>query len=164
MSWMSRILIGIGVLVTALPFVLFLYGSIRTWSAHDWPVAEGRVAASRVETITSTDSDGETSTSYEVVVTYDYAVEGRRYRSERLYLNAHEIFSYPEDAQAELRTYPVGTALDVSYDPDDPGDAAVFIEGPTPWIFLLIVFGLGFLAAGYFLHRMDGPMRRRAGR
>jgi hypothetical protein len=84
MSWMARILIGIGVLIIALPFYIFIDGTIRTWSASSWPVAPGRVAAGRIATTTGTDSDGDPTTSHDVIVTFDYAVAGRRYRMPRM--------------------------------------------------------------------------------
>ncbi len=159
MSWMARILIGIGVLIIALPFYIFIDGTIRTWSAGSWPVAQGRVTAGRIATTTGTDSDGDPTTSHDVVVTFDYPVAGRRSRSERLYLNTPASFSDLGDARAELASYPVGAPLEVSYNPDNPQDAAVFIEGPSPFVFLIAIFGIGFALAGYLLHKTDGPMR-----
>ena len=160
MSWMSKILIGLGGFFLVLPFLLYIHGTLQTWAASDWPVAQGRVASARVESSTSTDSDGDTTTSYDVVVAYDYSVGGRRYRNERLWLNDHALFSEPEDAEAELRTYPVGSPIEVTYNPENPQDSVIYTDGPSLWIFLIAIFGFAFAGAGYLLHRIDRPLRR----
>ena len=156
--WMKRTFYVLGIAFMLLPVILFVHGTIRTWSASQWPVAEGRVVATRVAISTSSDSDGDSSTSFDPIVTFDYVVDGRRYRSERLHLNQHALYDWEADAQAELRAYPIGGAIDVSYNPDNPQDAAVIIEGPTLWLFLFWVFGLGLLLPARFIPE-DGQTR-----
>ena len=160
MSWMSKILIGLGGLFLLLPILLYVHGTLQTWAAREWSVAQGRIAAARVESSTSTDSDGDTTTSYDVVVSYDYAVGGRRYRNDRLWLNDHALFSEPEDAEAELRSYPVGGPIEVTYNPDNPQDSTIYIDGPSLVVFVIAIFGFAFAGAGYLLHRIDKPQRR----
>jgi len=157
--WMKRTFYVLGIAFMLLPVILFIHGSIRTWSANQWPIAEGRVVATRVETSTSSDSDGDTTYSYDPIVTFDYVVDGRRYRSERLHLNQHQLYDWEPDAQAELRAYPIGGPIDVSYNPENPQDAAVIIEGPTLWLFLFWIFGFGLLLPAYLIEE-EGPMRR----
>jgi hypothetical protein len=149
--WMKRTFYVLGIAFMLLPVILFVHGTIRTWSANQWPVAEGRVVATRVETSTSSERDGDTIYSYDPIVTFDYVVGGRRYRSERLFLNQHELYDWEPDARAELGAYPVGSPIHVSYNPNDPQDAAVIIEGPTLWLFLFWVFGLGLLLPARFI-------------
>lgn len=158
--WAKFLFMGIGTLVMVLSIWWFVHASQRAAAAADWPVAEGRAVANRVETRESTDDDGDRVTDYDAIVTFEYAVNGRRYRSERLFLNEHELFSSDFDAREFLRQYRPGTALEVYYNPDDPSDAAVNIDGPS-WLILLIpLTGAAFFAAGWFFPA-DRPPRKR---
>jgi hypothetical protein len=148
--WVKFLFMGLGAVIMAGTIWYFVYASQRAAAAQEWPVAEGHVVANRVDISESTDDDGDRVVNYDAVVTFEYPVGGRRYRSERLFLNAHELFETRDDADAFLSQYRPGTALDVSYNPEDPTDAAVYIEGP-PWLVLLFT-GMGaiFFAAGWF--------------
>lgn len=160
--WAKILFIGLGAAIMLFSIWWFVYGSMRTSAAQEWPVAQGRVVANRVDASESTDSDGDSTTHYDAVVTFEYPVGGRRYRSERLFLNDHELFNSDAEARAFLYEYRPGTELEVYYNPDDPADAAVFIDGPTWLIFLVTLMGAAFVAAG-FLFPAD-LRRRRPGR
>lgn len=161
-NWIRALFIGIGVLLIAGSILYFVYASRRTAAAEEWPEAQGRVVASRIAVEESTDSDGDTSISYNAIVSYEYAVAGRRYRSDRLYLNETPLFSDEGDARAFLADYRVGAPLDVYYDPADPADAASIVEGPSWLIGIVTLFGLVFAAAGWFFPS-DRLLRRPRG-
>ena len=149
--WAKWLFMGIGVVATALSLWLYVHGWLRAAAAEEWPAAQGRVVATRIDESSSTDDDGDTYWNYDPVVTFDYVVAGRRYRSERLYLNDRPLYDAAADARDELAEYPIASAIEVYYNPADPGDAAAIIEGPTPLIFILTAFGLIFFAAGWFI-------------
>ena len=148
--WVKFLLMGLGTVIIVGTIWYFVYASQRAWAAEEWPVAEGRVLANRVDFSQSTDDDGDTVTSYVPVVTFEYPVGGRRYRSERLYLNERETFDMDSDARAFLYQYRPGTELEVYYNPADPSDAAVIIEGPSWLILLFTGMGAIFFAGGWF--------------
>jgi hypothetical protein len=161
-KWARALFIGIGVLLIAGSIFYYVSASRRAAAAEEWPETTGRVVATRIEVDNSTDSDGDTSTSYDAIVSYEYAVAGRTYRSDRLYLNETPLFSDEGDARAFLAEYPVGTPVEVYYDPASPGDAAVIIEGPSWAISIVTLFGLIFAAVGWFFPA-DRPLRRLRG-
>jgi hypothetical protein len=157
------VFIAIGMLLIAGSVFYYVYASRRASAAEEWPEAAGRVVATRIEVNSSTDSDGDSSTSYNAVASYGYAVAGRTYRSDRLYLNETPLFADESDARAFLAEYRAGTPLEVYFDPASPGDAAVIIEGPSWEISIVTLFGLIFAAVGWFFPG-DRPLRLRGPR
>lgn len=149
--WFKWTFLGIGILLIGGSLSYFAYATMRASAAEDWPVAAGRVVATRIDHSEHTDDDGDRYTTYHPVVAYEFQVGGRTLRSERLNLNEAEAYDYREDAVAFLADYPAGAPVEVYYNPDDPSDSAVIIEGPS-WMFLIITaFGLAFFAAGWFV-------------
>ncbi len=158
-KWARAVFIGVGLLLIAGSIFYYVYASRRAAAAEEWHEAAGRVVATRIEVDNSTDSDGDSTTSYDAIVSYEYAAAGRIYRSERLNLNETPLFSDEGDARAFLAEYRVGAPLEVYYDPASPGDAAVIIEGPSWAISIVALVGLIFAAVGWFFPA-DRPLRR----
>ncbi len=112
-----------------------------------WPAADGVVVRSDVEY--RRDNDG--GSSYFAVIEYEYAVEGRDYRSDRV-----SFFEYGSSnsghARGVARKYPQGAAVTVYYDPDDIGSAV--LEKGIGWIMVLpLVIGVPFAIAGYTIFK-----------
>jgi hypothetical protein len=156
--WARAILLGIGALMIVSSIWIYIAASQRAAAAEEWPGTRGRVVAARTEFRTSTDSDGDRSDSYTPIVTFEYAVNGRTYRSTQLYLNESPVFSDEGDARAFLHEYRPGTPLQIWYDPANPQEAAVIIEGPSWAVGILTVMGLIFAAVGWFFPK-NKPMR-----
>ena len=107
----------------AIPFVLipislfFLIHARNDWNlAHDakrWPTAPGVVVSTGI-----IDRSGKTF-SFDPYVTYSYAVDGRSYVGDVLRTDGYD-YSSRSGANAKLDEYPVGSAVDVRYDPHDP--------------------------------------------
>lgn len=162
--WFRWTFLGIGIFMIGGSLVYFAYATMRAAAAGDWPAVEGRVVATRIDATQHTDDEGDRYTTYHPVVAYAYQVENRTFRSERLYLNEIETFDYRDDALAFLAEYPTGTPIEVFYNPANPSDSAVVIEGPSWTILVVTVLGLAFFAAGRFIPVERGPRRRlRAG-
>lgn len=120
------------VFCTTVPFLLifgglgyFLYKRSRQAnqvlaSSQAWRQTTGIVVKSRVEV-----SGGET-TSVNPRVVYEYEVGGRRYSSEQIRAG-DRFFAMRSsgDAYDIVDRYPVGTAIAVFYDPNDPNQAAL---------------------------------------
>jgi predicted RNA-binding Zn-ribbon protein involved in translation (DUF1610 family) len=154
-------LLAIGIALLGGSVFAFVRASERAAAAGEWPTAEGRVLTADVEERyeTSTDSDGSTRTTRMLYpkVTYAYAVGGRSFRNDDIWLMGQQGFSSPASAFDVLRSYPQGRPVTVHYDPADPADAALILEGTPWWVFLIGAMGLAWLAAGLFAFR---PPRR----
>jgi len=105
---------------------------------------EGKVIASKVKT--NSDSDGDDT--YEPLIKYSYVVNGRELTSMRYAYGsmASSNHSYASDI---VKAHPPGRKITVWYDPRKPTEAAVSIETPTMYYFMLlflqpfILVGLG---------------------
>jgi hypothetical protein len=88
------------------------------------------------------------------IFAYTFEVDGRAYEGSAYGFGDETVHTVDFDAK-----YPVGTAVEVFYDPQDPSEAALFVGGtisPTPFYALgigLIVLGLPF---AYLAYRMSG--------
>ena len=80
---------------------------------------------------------------------YRYEVNGRSYESDRL------AFGFPrsmsrEEAQQFVEAHPVGGAVTVHYDPQQPGESVIQRDVPT-WRWFMLVAILPFVAIGALL-------------
>lgn len=106
----------LGVVFTALA-----QGDLRDYlRSGGWATANGEVISSRV--IESTSDDG--GSTYRPEVTYFFFANDRRYTGNRLYFG-DSISSSGGGAQDKVDEYPPGRAIDVRYDPSDPGESVV---------------------------------------
>lgn len=111
----SRVLLGLALLVfggaLAVSAGRMLY---RARSSEHWPVAEGTVLSSSVETLRS-----RRSASYVPHVRYSYAVGGQSFTSESIAF-APVATGDALEAQSYVRRYPHGGAVSVHYEPGAP--------------------------------------------
>lgn len=110
-------------------------------ASMSWPSAEGQVKVSRI--------DRTISTSPGPVLVYSYQVGDRRYRSSRIQFKSLEAQSSSEAAvQALLDQYPVGSRVEVYFDPAKPS-RAVLRRGPHFGPFLgVLAIALVFILPG----------------
>ena len=170
--WGKLIFGFIGAVVAAGSIAWYVWASGRVAEARQWPSAEGRVLASRVDEDRSegyeTDSQGRrrhyVDHTYHARVQYSYRVGDRTYTSDRIWLADGEAGDDAAGAQAFLADYPPGGEVELVYNPADPSDAALIVEAPTHLIFLVTGLGLAFLAVGVFVPRdrpIGDPLRGR---
>lgn len=123
-----------------------------------WPSTQGRVIESRVIESRSTDSDGDTSTTYRPYIKYEYQVVGSVFTSDKLAVGPAVSTSNYRKSEEKVRQMPIGAAVTVYYNPDDPTDAVLEQRSNAKLLMILgIVFaavGLCFLcpAAGYLIY------------
>jgi hypothetical protein len=115
---------------------------IKSLRARSWPTAMGRVLDSRRRAIL--DNRGRT---YQAYILYEYSVDGVTRRSDVWRLGAGTS-SYTKASASAVERYPVGAAVTVFVNPDNPADAV--LEPANPSWFLLIA-GMVFAAAGLLL-------------
>lgn len=104
---------------------------------------------------------------YQPVTKYSYTVDGDLYTSTRIRLVEEvPVFDTREEAVATAeRSYPVGSSVQVYYDPEDPGSALLDPRPPTEGLFVLFTLGPLLMALGvgltWIVARLvrEGPKR-----
>lgn len=115
-------------------------GALRSGSAsRTWPTVEGRVISSGVQTRHGTSGD---ITRYYPVVEYEYSVEGRSFRGNRISFDT-QTMDYTSAANIAKR-YAVGRKVTVFYDPNDAGHS-VLEAGTSGGSWLGIGIGIVFV-------------------
>ena len=94
-----------------------------------WPVVRGRIAAAEVEAYRDRHEVDSVSRRarirYKPGVTYTYEVNGRRYSGDRLTIGVIVSASFPGLARRTAAKYPVGSEVDVHYNPRSPGESVL---------------------------------------
>lgn len=112
----------------------------QVMEGRTWPIAQGVI--NRIDIDEHTGQDSHSNTTYYPRLAYTYRVAGRTLYGSRIWLSGSDFYNHREDAEAFVRHYAIGQTVSVSYDPQDPGEAALLVENP-PWqILLLTGFGL----------------------
>lgn len=93
-----------------------------------WPTTEGQITVSRVEK----NEARKGGATYTAVITYQYSLDGQTFEGDRVWFGDDYSVSnaFASAFRAAVRRYPVGKAVKVHYDPDEPGDS-VLEPGPT---------------------------------
>lgn len=129
----------------------FFAGRKESARAAAWPVTQGQVVASEVDSfITSSENGNRTVTMYQPLVEYRYEVKGQSYRGIKLSLGALAASSNRTAAEQQLALYPVGKLVNVHYDPENPSNATLdtrFAKGGCLLIFAAGLFGLAWFIA-----------------
>ena len=115
---------------------------------------EAVVLSTRVETVTSTDSDGHTSTSYKPVINYSYAAGGRNLKCDAAFPKADTSGS-SDWANSIVRQFPKDKPVTAYYNPDQPDDAFLIRElSYEPYVFTQ--FPMLFLLIGVLVWTYSG--------
>lgn len=126
----------------------------RAWASRNWPLAYGVIAFGRLDDSRSVtrDSDGRRihSTTFAARIIYTYEVKGQKH-----YSNVRRFGqlagSSAEWAEEIAERYPMGKAVPVAYDPENPSLAVLEpgISSETLWIpgagAVFFLFGLAAL-------------------
>lgn len=141
-------------LFTLLPLIFMGVGIGGVWNQH-WKITHylpvrATVTSAEVQSHTSHDSDGGTSTSYSPEVRYAYEVSGRTYASRStLPLDISASRSWAKEIVGRYRP---GRTAEAFYNPADPSDAFLVKQYSFfpyffvlfPLIFLAVAAGVGF--------------------
>jgi len=100
--------------------------------AVHWPRASGVVTARSCEA-------GESGRHPDCQVTY--SVNGTQYVSRSMFLGLGRAITSRKNALDFLRTHPLGSTLDVHYDPLDPARSYLYVGEPV-WAYLTFGFGI----------------------
>ncbi|HYD11286.1 MAG TPA: DUF3592 domain-containing protein [Allosphingosinicella sp.] len=146
MKYLRILMLAAGLILIAGSAGFLVKNHLRASEARAWPRAQGRIVESQVRTLHATELGNEGD--FMPYVRYDYAVNGRIFHGDTIWLDERRSFGSANVAARELAFLETGTAVDVRYNPADPREAALNVEeNAWPKIFLLmlgvLLFGLG---------------------
>jgi hypothetical protein len=153
----SRVVLGLGGFLTLAGAALLMFGISFLYTAiasRNWPTAAGTVQ--KVAVVSELSSSGTTRAyTYHYTVTYDYKVDEQTYGGDRYSLGTGSTASkrYQERSKALTtgkKTYPVGSAVAVYYDPKDPA-SAILEPGANFGTYVPLVMGLVTFPGGLAL-------------
>jgi len=96
--------------------------------AAKWPTVAGVIVSAELDSYVKYDDDGDATTMYTPLITYEYEVEGEVYTNNRVRVQAFVATNMQSVSSKKLDEYPVGGAVDVHYDPFYPEDALLEID------------------------------------
>lgn len=152
-----RLLAGLGLIgVLVVAFVRDLREFPRSAT---WPSTRGQVTASTIEI----------DDSFSVDFQYRYRVDGTDYEGDRITFFEYAVFASQQQNQAFINAHPVGSQVEVFYDPSDPTRSVIMRSIPLSqfWSPLLLALCLGsslfFAIVGFFVRRLWRGLSRHAG-
>jgi hypothetical protein len=118
--------------------IAFAFGSIfffigwrtvkKNKIAAAWPTVPGKIVSAELDSYIKTDEDGDKTTMYVPLITYEYKVEGEAYTNNRVKVQPFVATNMKSVEMKELDAFPVGGAVEVHYDPFNPGDALLEVD------------------------------------
>jgi len=129
-----------------LAMLALIVSSLREAAAMKrWPVSKGRVLSSKVEECRADAGSGNFGgsrgrmTLYRPVVVYEYEVDGQRFRGDRIAQSPGMNKGVADFARETVRRYATGSAVDVRFNPERPGESVLEPLVPKAWIFALFI-------------------------
>lgn len=161
LSWPLVMLLA-GIAATAYVGTDIAAQSARFAEGRDWPSVEGRVSTSALEEGSSYQKYG-SDAIYRLRVRYSYTAEGRLFVNDRVSLASEDSFRDRDEANSELAEYPAGAAVPVYYQPGNPGNSALIVEGVRWDRYVGLAFGIVVALLGllWLIAELLGP--RKAG-
>lgn len=133
----------------------FARNYIRTAEVRNWPRTQAQVTDSRVDILHRQEVGNEGD--FMPHVRYDYAVGGRTYHGDTMWLDERRSFGSANVAARELAFLETGTATEVIYNPQAPREAALMIDKPTWRYLFLALLGLLFIRLAWRLKLPPRP-------
>ncbi len=131
---------------------------INASASKDWSIVEGEVLKSRVNP-----NSGKKNNLYQLQFDYEYTINGTTYHGKGRYFNLGEASqSWKGDLYDFARMHPVGSTIEVYYNPNSPEDCTI-ITGMSFLGWLLIGLNFLFLFMSVHLVLFPGDWRGRSG-
>ncbi len=137
-----------------------IYTVYRQSQSERYPTVSGIVTDTEIDTYTTTDDDGRTTTSHEAIIKFNYEVQGRPYRSDT-YRYGARTFADPARADAAINRYPKGAEVEVHYNPSNPDDAVLEVGVATGELFAFVFLTPFNLVMFWFWGFLGGHFRRK---
>ena len=151
-----RFLGGLGLI--ALLLVAFVRDLAQFPRSITWPVTAGEVRESRYIQ----------EDTFSIDFEYTYAVDGVEYEGSRITFFQYAVFANSYQNEQFIRAHPVGTRVDVYYDPRDPSQSVLMRTIPLRQLWSPVLFALCLLSIlvsgviGLLLQRFMRALRRRS--
>jgi hypothetical protein len=113
---------------------------LRGQQAKGWPTARGSVLRSEVVNVSS-GSVIETEWRYLPAIEYRYTVASQPYRAKTVNFDRFQLFGDFHHAKSVVAMFPVGSTIDVRYDPSN-SQTSVLITDLTTTGWLNMIIGL----------------------
>jgi|TARA_Y100000310_G_scaffold345155_1_gene462232 hypothetical protein len=142
--------IGFMLAMVAMGGWLIIAGVTESGKALDspnWPSTQGVVDRTSTHT-------GRDLFTYSPRVDYTYVVSGLEYKGNSVSLYKWELFFSETSAQQRADEYPVGSTVDVFYDPIDPAWAV--LEPGYSWLAIMGMPVVGLLVAAFGIRIVVG--------
>ncbi len=137
----------------ALVAALFIWGFQRAAArTRTWPIIAGQIASSGVHEFHELEQNGHSSrwqTLYRPEVTYNYEIAGVRYTGDKVNMGGAVSASTDALARRVAAKYPVGTAVEVHYNPANPAESMLETRSAVVRLFWLMPAAM--LALAYYV-------------
>jgi hypothetical protein len=154
--------LGIGLVfgfVFGLVGVIFLIVGLitrsKTQTAKSWPTAQGTIVSTELREHNDDDSESGSSTVlFEPVVMYSYQAMGVACSGKKIGYGTDRLDR--SSAQKKINQYPAGSRVTVYYNPENPSEAVLEVNGTGSKVFLIL--GIVFLVLGVILCCISGML------
>ncbi len=133
-----------GIVLLVVGAIFLIYGIIeldRASAMRDWPAIQGEVYSARVVEELDTGVDDSTWRVYRPEIRYSFILDGTEYAGARRSLG-EPAASWRSHAETVVARYPVGQAVTVYYNPENPRDSIIERQTAKGWATFFIVIGV----------------------
>lgn len=148
-------------ILIAIVFIVVVISLFAIKRSSQWLQTEGKILESRIREISispgTMQSEGRHALEYEVVIEYQYSVNGTQYTANKIMPMLPNVFTRHRDAQKMVEQFPESKTTTIYYNPNHPDKACLISASSLPvatyiiiGIVLLLVLGMfyvGFLVA-----------------
>ena len=137
-------------LFSAVWTAISIFVILRSRRNKSWPSTIGTVMFAEVKTVESRSVTNGTvvdSISYEPYIKYAYSAAGRKCENDKFTAAVSPGIREPAGAEAILKSYPVGSQVDVYYNPLTPDDSVLVPGGSSGNMYFLLVGFVLFAAS-----------------
>ena len=140
----------LGCLFSIMGLVAFLYQKLlikKLPTSYDWPSTDGEIVKSQVDC----QNGGHGLTVFKADVEYNYKVEARLYKGEKVCLGDDKVFLERCHVESRCAEYPYGSIVQVFYNPLNPADACLERWVDTPYKYTIVATVFLFSGGGMML-------------
>jgi hypothetical protein len=101
------------------------YLKIKVKKSMSWPSTQGEVIQSEVVLTGGGGVNINSSPGHSAIIQYQYHVRDRRYQSDNFLIGGNVSSGNKEKEENKVRQYPVGTKVEVFYNPENPEDVCL---------------------------------------
>ena len=155
----GQIIVGIGAIVAGIWLIIWIKRQDqKVQRSLSWPYTEGKILRSDVH---SEWNPRMHDTYHSAEIEYEYTVDSQIFRCDTICIGGEFYTTSRRRAEAHCEKYPVGSTVNIYYNPLNPEEACLERAGEgRPWAYVAalgaVVFGIWFITLG--LDRLKKPM------